>query len=195
MSTPSRSPLRPQPRLYSFLLAIPLLLTLLNQNATGPVGPGSVPPSPAVSVAPAPPASVIPETIPPRSAPASIEAAPPRPTTSPSTAPTVAAPKPTPDASGHSGSTVDGEFAHLEGVVTDDTGERVLGQSEVVLPELNIQTFSNFEGKYTIRKIPPRARAYEVMVIHPGFEYLYDKKLLDKAKTYHADYKLKRKGF
>jgi hypothetical protein len=85
--------------------------------------------------------------------------------------------------------------ATFEGHVYDDASKGVLGQSEVMIPELNVETFSNTQGKFTIKRIPLRDRPYEVMIIHPGFEHHYDKRTFDREQKYKVEYFLKMKGF
>ena len=83
----------------------------------------------------------------------------------------------------------------MEGHVFDAITKQPVGQSEVMIPELNIETFSKPHGKYTVKKIPVREKAYEIMIIHPGYEHLYDRKVLDKEERYRFDFFIKKKGF
>ena len=93
-----------------------------------------------------------------------------------------------------SGSTAPGT-ATLEGHIYDESTKSPLGQSEVMIPELNVETFSNPQGKYHIRKIPVREAPYEIMIIRPGYEHHYDKQQLNREQKYKIDYLLKKKGF
>ena len=86
-------------------------------------------------------------------------------------------------------------MATLEGHTFDAETKQPVNKSEIMIPELNLETFSKPNGRFSIKHVPVREKTYEIMIIHPGFENLYEKHVLDKEERFKFDFYIKRKGF
>ncbi|MBI4860240.1 MAG: hypothetical protein HY815_08250 [Candidatus Riflebacteria bacterium] len=170
-----------RPRLLSILLLLPILMAAIQEQPSGPQ-------SPAGDGSPAPAASPASPTLTPSPAPTPAATA--SPAATPSVQATPATPRPRSTASAPRS-----DVATLEGHVYDEATKSFLGQSEVTIPEISRESFSNQKGRYRIKQIPVRDKPYEIMIIRPGYENLYDKRKLDRPERYKVDFFLKRKGF
>ncbi|MBI4864745.1 MAG: SUMF1/EgtB/PvdO family nonheme iron enzyme [Candidatus Riflebacteria bacterium] len=150
-----------------------------------------IPPLPAPS--PTPVASIGPE---PGDVPRSPGGAPPAPqyTPTPQSGAESTPPEQAPVAPSREDSIPAGS-ASFEGRVFDGTSKSPLGQAEVAIPELSLETFTKVDGRFRIKKIPARGKPYEIMIIRPGYEHLYDRRTIDQGQKGKVDYFLKRKGF
>ena len=88
-------------------------------------------------------------------------------------------------------------MATLEGHALEDVEGKLspVNKTEVMIPELNLETFTKPNGRFTIKHIPVREKPYEIMIIHPGFENSYEKRTFDKEERFKSDFTIKRKGF
>ena len=86
-------------------------------------------------------------------------------------------------------------FGRVEGTIKDAESGTLIGQAEVMIPELDIETFTNHKGVFAFPKVPARERAYEVMIVRPGYENAYFNLVVPATEEFDVEYTIKRKGF
>lgn len=134
--------------------------------AEPPTGPGTVPPTAA------PPGETLPGG---------------QPLASPSPAPAAASPE-APEAPA-------GNMVEFSGKVFDVDAKTPVGQAEVVVPELEVETFTNHKGEYHLKPLPVRAKPYELMIQRPGYTNTYESLDASKPGKSTRDFNIRRKGF
>lgn len=88
-----------------------------------------------------------------------------------------------------------GSMVEVSGKVYDVDSKTAVGQTEIVVPELEIETFTNHKGEYHLKPLPARAKPYELMIQRPGYTNSYESLDASKPGKVTKDINIRRKGF